>query len=32
MDVFAGMVAAFWVRDVVNQVSPRLDVLLSLAN
>jgi hypothetical protein len=29
MDVFTGIVAAFWVKDVVNQVSPRLDRLLS---
>src|SRR5467141_2110348 len=29
MDVFTGIVAAFWVKDVVNQVSPRIDRLLS---
>jgi hypothetical protein len=29
MDVFAGIVAAFWVKDVVNQVSPRVDRMLS---
>jgi hypothetical protein len=29
MDVFTGIVAAFWVKDVVNQGSPRLDRLLS---
>jgi hypothetical protein len=29
MDVFTGIVAAFWVKDVVNQVSARLDRLLS---
>jgi hypothetical protein len=29
MDVFTGMVAAFWVRDVVNRVSPPIDRLLS---
>jgi PAP2 superfamily C-terminal len=29
MDVFAGIVAALWVKDVVNQVSPRIDRLLS---
>ena len=29
MDVFAGIVAALWVKDVVNQVSPRVDRLLS---
>src|SRR5467141_2207350 len=29
MDAFAGIVAAFWVKDVVNQVSPRIDRLLS---
>src|SRR5467141_1606198 len=28
-DVFTGVVAAFWVKDVVNQVSPRIDRLLS---
>jgi PAP2 superfamily C-terminal len=32
MDVFAGIVAAFWVKDVVNRVSPRLDGLLSPGN
>jgi hypothetical protein len=29
MDVFTGIVAAFWVRDVVNRVSPPVDRLLS---
>src|SRR5229473_5018747 len=29
MDVFTGMVAAFWVRDVVNRVSPPIDRLFS---
>lgn len=29
MDVFTGLVAAFWVRDVVNRVSPPIDRLLS---
>jgi hypothetical protein len=29
MDVFTGMVAAFWVRDVVNRISPPIDRLLS---
>jgi hypothetical protein len=29
MDVFTGIVAAFWVRDVVNHVSPPIDRLLS---
>jgi hypothetical protein len=29
MDVFTGIVAAFWVRDVVNRVSPPIDRLLS---
>jgi hypothetical protein len=29
MDVFTGIVAAFWVKDVVNQVSPRIDRPLS---
>jgi hypothetical protein len=28
MDVFTGIVAAFWVRDVVNRVSPPIDRLL----
>jgi hypothetical protein len=28
-DVFTGVVAAFWVRDVVNRVSPPIDRLLS---
>ena len=32
MDVFAGIVAALWVKDVVSQVSPRLDGLLWRAN
>jgi len=29
MDVFTGIVAAFWVRDVANRVSPPIDRLLS---
>jgi hypothetical protein len=29
MDVFTGIVAALWVRDVVNRVSPPIDCLLS---
>jgi hypothetical protein len=29
MDVFTGIVAAFWVRDVVNRISPPIDRLLS---